>query len=172
VSRAALYLPELRGNNPASRGSGGTGRRTSLRGWRSQERGGSNPPFRTIARFARAGCGRAASGTRRLALRAWRQRARIPKQHSPAPADQRLHASALPFAPGASGHESLSQDISDVVTAERLARCPSFRSTLSGPCSFHSRRRSPRIRWAGQYTGPRTGRARRRPHPGQGRQGL
>ena len=29
------------------RGSGGTGRRTSLRGWRSQERGGSNPPFRT-----------------------------------------------------------------------------------------------------------------------------
>ena len=24
------------------------GRRTSLRGWRSQERGGSNPPFRTI----------------------------------------------------------------------------------------------------------------------------
>ena len=28
-------------------GSGGTGRRTSLRGWRSQERGGSNPPFRT-----------------------------------------------------------------------------------------------------------------------------
>ena len=38
---------------PASPGahlreSGGTGRRTSLRGWRSQERGGSNPPFRTI----------------------------------------------------------------------------------------------------------------------------
>ena len=29
------------------RESGGTGRRTSLRGWRSQERGGSNPPFRT-----------------------------------------------------------------------------------------------------------------------------
>ena len=34
------------------RESGGTGRRTSLRGWRSQERGGSNPPFRTI-RLAR-----------------------------------------------------------------------------------------------------------------------
>ena len=31
----------------AARESGGTGRRTSLRGWRSQERGGSNPPFRT-----------------------------------------------------------------------------------------------------------------------------
>jgi hypothetical protein len=28
-------------------GSGGIGRRTSLRGWRSQERGGSSPPFRT-----------------------------------------------------------------------------------------------------------------------------
>src|SRR5207253_2262490 len=33
-----------------TRGSGGTGRRTSLRGWRSQERGGSNPPFRTSTR--------------------------------------------------------------------------------------------------------------------------
>ena len=32
---------------PLPRESGGTGRRTSLRGWRSQERGGSNPPFRT-----------------------------------------------------------------------------------------------------------------------------
>src|SRR5438046_215953 len=31
----------------APSGSGGTGRRTSLRGWRSQDRGGSNPPFRT-----------------------------------------------------------------------------------------------------------------------------
>jgi hypothetical protein len=27
--------------------SGGIGRRTSLRGWRSQDRGGSSPPFRT-----------------------------------------------------------------------------------------------------------------------------
>ncbi len=35
------------------RGSGGTGRRTSLRGWRSQERGGSNPPFRTSQKKAR-----------------------------------------------------------------------------------------------------------------------
>ncbi len=33
------------------RGSGGTGRRTSLRGWRSQERVGSNPPFRTTAHY-------------------------------------------------------------------------------------------------------------------------
>ena len=31
-------------------GSGGTGRRTSLRGWRPQGRGGSNPPFRTNLR--------------------------------------------------------------------------------------------------------------------------
>src|ERR1043165_7463074 len=38
---------QRQGKRPA-RGSGGTGRRTSLRGWRSQERGGSNPPFRTI----------------------------------------------------------------------------------------------------------------------------
>ena len=29
------------------RGSGGIGRRTSLRGWREQSRGGSSPPFRT-----------------------------------------------------------------------------------------------------------------------------
>ena len=32
------------------RESGGTGRRTSLRGWRSQDRGGSSPPFRTSLR--------------------------------------------------------------------------------------------------------------------------
>ncbi len=35
------------------RGSGGIGRRTSLRGWRSQERGGSSPPFRTSNQFRR-----------------------------------------------------------------------------------------------------------------------
>ena len=34
-------------------GSGGIGRRTSLRGWRSQERGGSSPPFRTTFRINR-----------------------------------------------------------------------------------------------------------------------
>ena len=38
---------------PHPRESGGTGRRTSLRGWRSQERGGSNPPFRTSLRLSR-----------------------------------------------------------------------------------------------------------------------
>jgi hypothetical protein len=41
--------PRAPGAAPTDRGSGGTGRRTSLRGWRSQERGGSNPPFRTKA---------------------------------------------------------------------------------------------------------------------------
>ena len=40
----------------ASCGSGGTGRRTSLRGWRSQERGGSNPPFRTTFQFNKLTC--------------------------------------------------------------------------------------------------------------------
>jgi hypothetical protein len=39
------------GRLPTLRESGGTGRRTSLRGWRSQERGGSNPPFRTTFRI-------------------------------------------------------------------------------------------------------------------------
>jgi hypothetical protein len=37
------------------RESGGIGRRTSLRGWRTQVRGGSSPPFRTNSRFARSG---------------------------------------------------------------------------------------------------------------------
>ena len=36
-------------------GSGGIGRRTSLRGWRWQHRGGSNPPFRTTHTPGRAG---------------------------------------------------------------------------------------------------------------------
>ena len=46
AGRQAPTYVGLAGSIALLRESGGTGRRTSLRGWRSQERGGSNPPFR------------------------------------------------------------------------------------------------------------------------------
>ena len=42
--------PEVTRQTTLPRESGGIGRRTSLRGWRSQDRGGSSPPFRTSLR--------------------------------------------------------------------------------------------------------------------------
>ena len=46
VRRWQVLASHLRGFSVS--GSGGTGRRTSLRGWRSSEHRGSNPRFRTI----------------------------------------------------------------------------------------------------------------------------
>ena len=48
-NRASPRSPQPRGHDC---GSGGTGRRTSLRGWRWQHCGGSNPPFRTTTQNA------------------------------------------------------------------------------------------------------------------------
>ena len=47
------WQPERSNRFSLPRGSGGTGRRTSLRGWRSQDRRGSNPLFRTIFGISR-----------------------------------------------------------------------------------------------------------------------